>query len=151
MDDGNVGRICPQGVPAWLQIGAPFLAAYTKGQPFNFTAANDTAAQKTGTMTPPPQDPRTTEDCLFLDVIVPKLTFDSAVVKNTSQSPVLVWIYGGGYCSGDKTAYGNGAGLIKASLTADSLGAIVVLLNYRVRHSRLYPSQNGQRALDDRQ
>ena len=153
MDDGNVGRICPQGVPAWLQIGAPFLAAYAKGQPFNFTAANQTAAENTHTMTPtpPPQDPRTTEDCLFLDVIVPKLTFDSTNVKNTSQSPVLVWIYGGGYCSGDKTSFGNGAGLIKASLNGDSLGAVVVLLNYRVRNYRLYPSQNEQRTLNDLQ
>jgi len=131
VDDGSVGRICPQGVPEWLQIGGPFLAAYVKGQPFNFTAANETEAKKNRTTPAPPQDPRTTEDCLFLDVIVPKQTFDSTSVNKTS--PVLVWIYGGGYCSGDKTSFGNGAGLIKAGQASNSSGVIVVLLNYRVR------------------
>jgi acetyl esterase/lipase len=40
-------------------------------------------------------DPRTTEDCLFLDVIAPETIFN----QNTS-APVLVWIYGGGYVNG---------------------------------------------------
>jgi len=142
VDNGNVGRICPQGVPEWLQIGGPFLAAYVRGQPFNFTAANETTADETSTAAAPPQDPRTTEDCLFLDVIVPKPTFDSAGVNDTSHSPVLVWIYGGGYCSGDKTSYGNGAGLVKAGQASNSSGVIVVLLNYRVRNHSLLSIHN---------
>ena len=129
-----MGRICPQGTPEWLQVGSQFLAAYVKGQPFDFTAANTTAAATASSAAEkPPIDPRTTEDCLFLDVIIPKQIFDSARANNTSGSPVLVWIYGGGYSNGDKSSFGNGAGLVKASQTSNSTGAIVVLLNYRVR------------------
>ena len=110
--------------------GIPFLHAYTQSQPFNFTAADATAS--TNVSGPPQLDPRETEDCLFLDVLVPKQIFDSPRATNTDPSPVLVWIYGGGYSNGDKTSYGNGAGLIHASQRSNSPGIIVVLLNYRV-------------------
>lgn len=130
VDNGGIGRICPTALPAWLDIGVPFLGAYIDGRPFNFTAANETFAVKK-TTTVAPQDPRITEDCLFLDVMVPRKTFDSAKVNNSTGSPILVWIYGGGYCSGDKTSIGDPAGLIEASRMSGS-EIIVVLLNYRV-------------------
>lgn len=47
-------------------------------------------------------------------------------------APVLVWIYGGGYTSGDKTAAGNPAGLISQSLENDNEGVIFVAMNYRL-------------------
>lgn len=58
-------------------------------------------------------DPRTTEDCLFLDVLVPKKVFDKA--RNEKKVPVLVWIYGGGYTYGDKSA-DSASGLIRRSM-----------------------------------
>lgn len=100
--------------------------------PFDFSAANETAVDETSVAPAPSQDPRTTEDCLFLDVIVPKSTLDSARILDSSQCLVFVWIHGGEYCSGDKTSYGNGAGLVKVAQTINSSGVIVVLLNYRV-------------------
>ena len=117
-------------------MGSQFLDAYIKNEPFNFTAVNATFYANLDTAEPPTQDPRTTEDCLFLDVIVPKKIFDSTnrQTNATRGSPVLVWIYGGGFSNGDKTSYGNPAGLIKASNLTDSDGVIVVLLNYRVSH-----------------
>jgi carboxylesterase type B len=42
----------------------------------------------------PPLDPRTTEDCLFLDVVVPKSTFDQAsngTGEKGKGAPVLAW------------------------------------------------------------
>ena len=39
------------------------------------------------------------EDCLFLDVIVPKAIFDRR--SGPSGAPVLVWIYGGGTYNAD--------------------------------------------------
>ena len=81
----------------------------------------------------PPQDPRTTEDCLFLDIVVPKSNFQKATntSNNTCGAPVLVWIYGGGYTAGEKSAY-NAAGLINASQVNDTDGIIFVSLNYRL-------------------
>lgn len=55
------------------------------------TAAEDALAI-TGLASP---DPRTTVDCLSLDVIAPESIFN----QNTS-APVLVWIFGGEYVNG---------------------------------------------------
>lgn len=41
-----------------------------------------------------------TEDCLFLDIYVPK-----TVQASTSPVPVVVWFYGGAYVFGSKTQY----------------------------------------------
>lgn len=78
-------------------------------------------------------DPRTTEDCLFLDLVVPKRIFARAsnATNSTGGAPILVWINGGGYTAGDKSAY-SAAGLIKASQTNNSDGVIFVSLNYRL-------------------
>ncbi|OMP82096.1 Lipase 5 [Diplodia seriata] len=62
-----------------------------------------------------------TEDCLFLDVIVPKKIFESAGSAA-----------GGGYTSGSKISYGNPAGLIARSQTGSSDGVVFVALNYRL-------------------
>lgn len=114
-----------------------FLDAYSKNEPFNFTDVNATFYVGLNTTKPPVQDPRTTEDCLFLDVIVPKKVFDSSThhqINAMGGSPVLVWIYGGGFSYGDKPSFGNPAGLIKASNLTDPDGVIVVLFNYRGHH-----------------
>lgn len=133
-----MGRICPGVQPTWLGVGGQFLDAYIKGESFNFTNVNATFYNGLDTAKPPLQirDARTTEDCLFLDVIVPKKTFDSSQLASnaTGGSPVLVWIYGGGFSYSDKTSYGNPAGLVKASGLINHGGVIVVALNYRVSH-----------------
>ena len=81
----------------------------------------------------PPQDPRTTEDCLFLDVVVPEKIFKGATEKVNDKhgAPVLVWIYGGGYTFGEKSAY-SAAGLIHAAEVNNTEGIIFVSLNYRL-------------------
>ncbi|GME44628.1 putative carboxylesterase family protein [Neofusicoccum parvum] len=72
------------------------------------------------------RDPRESEDCLFLDVIVPQKIFDNASQGNGSGAPVLVWIYGGGYTAGSKNY--DPSGLIQRS----SDGVIWVAMNYRL-------------------
>lgn len=134
IDQGLVGRVCPQANPAWQLIAAQFVPAYLTGKPFNVSAAEATIAEAAGSS--PPIDPRTTEDCLFLDVVVPEQIFNNARNSSTSKkgAPVLVWIYGGGYTVGEKTGNGvyNPAGLIKASQIGGSEGLIYVALNYRL-------------------
>ena len=135
-----MGRICPQALPAWLAISAQFVPAYLAGKPFDLAAAE--ASLMNATAQAPPVDPRTTEDCLFLDVYSPKKVFDRAASNDRQKggAPVLVWIYGGGYTVGDKLQSGfyNPAGLIKASQVDGSDGIIFVAMNYRVCSSMNY-------------
>lgn len=105
---GLPGRICPQAAPAWGAIAAQFIPEYLAGQTvFNSSSFNTSSGP------PPPLDPRTTEDCLFLDVLAPKAIFDNA--GKGAGAPVLVWIYGGGYTEGSKSGSGNPAGLLLRS------------------------------------
>lgn len=152
IDQGLVGRVCPQANPAWELIAAQFDPAYLTGKPFNASAAQ--AAIAAAADSPPSIDPRTTEDCLFLDVIVPEQIFNkgsnSSSGKNAAAgAPVLVWIYGGGYTAGEKTGNGvyNPAGLIKASQINRSEGVVYVALNYRVRLSAHWNERNELRAV----
>lgn len=131
MNDGSIGVVCPQASPAWELIAAGFVPDYLTGQPFNLSAAEAGLTSMTGSL--PTQDPRTTEDCLFLDVVVPQPIFQQAsnTTNDTSGAPVLVWIYGGGYTAGEKSAY-SAAGLIEASHASSTEGIIFVSLNYRL-------------------
>lgn len=90
-------------------------------------------------------DPRTTEDCLFLDVVVPQKIFDRAkqhtdhgqhksFVPKHKLAPVLVWIYGGGYVGGEKSS-NDPTGLIERSQVVGD-GVVYVALNYRVSEYR---------------
>ena len=131
VNDGSVGVICPQANPAWELIAAGFAPDYLEGIPYNSSAAGAGSSSTSGSL--PKQDPRTTEDCLFLDVVVPQTVFQGASnsTNKASGAPVLVWIYGGGYTAGEKSAY-SAAGLIKASQASSTEGVIFVSLNYRL-------------------
>ena len=69
-------------------------------------------------------DPRTSEDCLFLDVLLPKQIWET---RKASRAPVLVWLPGGGFDLGWKDASGRGYGLVTRSQ-----GVILVSINYRL-------------------
>lgn len=133
MNQGKIGRICPQANPAWGLIAEQFVEDYLTGQPFNLSAASTAVASASGSL--PPQDPRTSEDCLFLDVIAPKTIFDQCQSTRKAAAPVLVWIHGGAYTAGEKTGGGlyNPIGLLKISQAAGSQGFVFVAINYRVQ------------------
>lgn len=86
-----------------------------------------------------------TEDCLFLDVMVPTSIYSArkgkggkrvSTIKRTSaylsQAPVLVWIHGGGYAVGGKSENGNPAGLLARSQENGGKGVVYVSINYRL-------------------
>jgi hypothetical protein len=80
----------------WGPIAFDFVEAYVSGRPFNFSATS--AAIQPGNPVTEANDGRTTEDCLFLDVIVPRTIIDAAQKSETKQgqsegAAVLVWIY----------------------------------------------------------
>ena len=69
----------------------------------------------------------TSEDCLFLNVWRPSNA-------NTSKNPVMVWIHGGGFRSGNSARY-SADKLVERSTNVDQAGrkpVIVVTLNYRL-------------------
>ena len=132
MNKGDVERICPQASPAWTLTAAKFVPGYLSRK-FNLTAA-DLALSESAGGPPPPPDPRTSEDCLLLDVVVPSTVFNKAKAAGKADVPVLVWIHGGGYTTGSKNENGiyNPIGLFNASQSAGSDGFVFVAINYRV-------------------
>lgn len=75
------------------------------------------------------------EDCLFLDVVVPKKVFDRRKSACYEGAPVFVWLHGGAFIFGHKSDPndgGNPAGLIHESQYDGSDGIIFVAPNYRV-------------------
>lgn len=117
-----------------MLVAEQFIPKYVTGQPFNASAAEAALAKAAGSGLR--QDARTSEDCLYLDVVVPVGIFTKATksARPASGAPVLVWIYGGGYTAGEKTGFGqyNPSGLIKASQASGSEGIVFVSINYRL-------------------
>jgi hypothetical protein len=136
INNGSLGVICPQVNPIWGDIALEVVPAYLAGLPYNLTSI--IAGLGNASTTIPPQDPRTTEDCLFLDIYTPQKVLEQAG-NGTGPAPVLVWIYGGGYAVGDKNYYGefDPAGLIRASQVTGDDGIVFVAFNYRVQAPRL--------------
>lgn len=134
VQDGSVGRVCPQATPIWeLDIEPAFLLSLVTGTKFNQSTNISSYPY-----VPAKLDPRTTEDCLFLDVVAPKKIFDRAqdksYVPKQKLAPVLVWIYGGGYVGGEKSVY-DPSGLIQRSMVVGE-GIVYVAMNYRVSCDR---------------
>lgn len=78
-----------------------------------------------------PHDPpnNQTEDCLFLDIYVPKWVFEEDAAD--TRLPVTVWIYGGGYAFGSKDQ-GGPLYTGKSGLQASGYNNIFIAGNYRV-------------------
>ena len=114
---GQTDVICPQAEPEWLDIDTEALEGIplTGGPVPNYTV--------------PAVDPRTSEDCLFLDIIVPTDTYAN---RNKAKAAVLVYIHGGGFFKGWKTDFGNGLGLVTTSQANGGEGIIFVAINYRL-------------------
>lgn len=113
---GQNDRICIQASPGWVQQRV-------------LTENNLTIADlgKPG--------PKESEDCLFLDVLVPANIWEKEAKKKTrgkadSGAPVLVWIYGGGYTAGSKNVQPET--LISHAEENGGEGVIFVAMNYRV-------------------
>ncbi|KAI9055325.1 hypothetical protein LZ554_000285 [Drepanopeziza brunnea f. sp. 'monogermtubi'] len=148
---GGENVMCPQAGPAWAADALKFVTAYLTGQNLsnytNPTMIQTPAIMNLSSVIMP--DSQTSEDCLFLDVIVPEKVFNVTKTNTTSGyhevscqpgqnctvyagAPVLVWIYGGGYTGGSKTSEGNPASLISRSVENDGEGVVYVAMNYRL-------------------
>jgi len=123
------------GVNQWLGIpyaSPPILAlrwaAPTPPSPFagtyqatNFSSSCPQGVSQFGR-------PSTNEDCLYLNVYAPSsaaLQTSATPVATPSNLPVMVWIHGGAFVTGEGADY-DGAPLVKSG------GVIVVTINYRL-------------------
>ncbi|KAJ4395822.1 hypothetical protein N0V93_000036 [Gnomoniopsis smithogilvyi] len=81
---------------------------------------------------PPPPDPRESEDCLLLDVMVPQKVFNASAGGTGPLAPVMVWIHGGGFALGAKSSVGNPSQLLQKSVEGGLNGMVYVQINYRL-------------------
>ncbi|KAL4928350.1 Alpha/Beta hydrolase protein [Aspergillus undulatus] len=122
----NSGPItCPQATPSWQIRTSPGVNEYLgSGIIPNISYAGLSSLVKSGQ-----------EDCLFLDVVVPKDVFDG-IDSGGVKVPVLVWIHGGGFTAGSKTSFGSPEGLLsrgaRSSSNANANAFLYVALNYRL-------------------
>lgn len=107
--------MCPQAQPKWIDFSGGSVGNLT--QVPLLTAAELPAAA-----------PGSSEDCLFLDIIVPETIFND---RHTKKAPVVVFVHGGGYVESYKTASGSGIGLIQAA-AEDGNDLVYVTINYRL-------------------
>ena len=114
----------------WLVIAGKFIESYLMGQTAAFYAQYPFQASFSAPIVSSPNSSET-EDCLFLNVKVLRLTMERKNLINKKTS-VLVWLYGGGYTGGYKTQYSTDS-LLTQSRADKSEGVILVQPNYRVR------------------
>ncbi|KAH9204956.1 acetylcholinesterase [Leptodontidium sp. 2 PMI_412] len=127
IQDGSVTRICPQATPSWLVEAGVWAFPYiVSGTIPNITYSLTTPNNDSLPIT---RDPRENEDCLFLDVMVPKKVFENA--GPGAKAPVMVYIYGGGYTAGTKSEI-DPVGLMARSRDHSPNGVIYVGMNYRL-------------------
>lgn len=89
VENGSVTRTCPQATPIWGYVAVLFEAYIEAGDPtaFNYTAAEEEVVDYLASLPSSQPDASEMEDCLFLDVYVPKDVFDNTQEK----APVIVW------------------------------------------------------------
>ena len=134
MQDGRTGHICHQSTPGWFE-GAIATLGEDLLKYFPSAVSGETES----------------EDCLFLDVVVPVKLFESArqgqndgpialkarvnMVQESGEAnrqgaPVLFNIHGGGFFLGDKRTNYDPQGLLRAAGNE----IIYVSVNYRVSY-----------------
>ncbi|KAI8284668.1 Carboxylesterase [Colletotrichum sp. SAR11_57] len=134
VETGASGRVCPQSSPAWLSEAIALVTNVTQGLAFNSSAFREQQSANASTTPVRQPDPRTNEDCLVLDVVVPKSAFEQHRSTNISGSgvPVLVWVHGGGYTTGSKDQFGGPDGLLAQATAFEPDGLVFVAINYRL-------------------
>ncbi|KAG6355082.1 hypothetical protein INS49_004163 [Diaporthe citri] len=139
-------------MPKWFSINSAFAQYFTKNivDQFDYSAveAGIDAQHVNGTGQTASEQQEITDDCLFLDVIVPHAVLNKS--NTSSLAPVMIWIHGGAYVTGNKidSSAGDPSGLISASQKNGSEGFIYVSMNYRLgglgfMSGELFESQGG--------
>lgn len=86
VQNGSTSRVYPQGLPRWFSINSIFSYYFRNNivDQFNYSSVEaDITSQPDG------EEPGMTDDCLFLDAIVPEAVLSKA--NTSSLAPVMVW------------------------------------------------------------
>jgi carboxylesterase type B len=93
VNDGQDGRVCPQGYVLWAKERGLFEKAYL-ANPNNISSFTSVPPPGVDPKATPPRqdDARANEDCLFMDVFALTEVYEkaNACEKNTTGAPVLV-------------------------------------------------------------
>ena len=140
VQQGEVDRICFQSQASFqVTTLGPWIEAYLSNNTESFykkfpnlPAPPPIPANLTEFF--PPLLPAETEDCLFLDVHVPREIFDHRENRTRKKkgSPVFLWVHGGGLTLGHKRADSDFKSLLARSRENSKEPMIVVSINYRV-------------------
>lgn len=84
VQNGSVGANCPSAFPSWLGTATTYIPQYLNGSTNFSTSGINTTIPATANISP-----SESEDCLFLDVVVPEDIFEQA--GKGYGAPVLVW------------------------------------------------------------
>lgn len=130
-DDVNKGELdhkCPQAQVGWVPFAKEFLESFQGVLDYKWR--KEIKPEDYGEM-PPPID-GVHEDCLTLDVIVPKSVWENRNKVDSDPVAVIINIYGGGFIFGWKDQYSKPEGLLKAA-DGDEYGKVIyVAMNYRM-------------------
>ncbi|KAL8887208.1 MAG: hypothetical protein Q9215_005194 [Flavoplaca cf. flavocitrina] len=147
---GLVENVCPQAQVGWAPKAMEFLRDFPNAPALAKWTDPITAADYGPTQYPPknartnPADP-VSEDCLTLDVVVPKSVWDSRK-SNGMKAAVVAWVHGGGFVYGWKDQYGSPEGLFDAATNETEQNIIYVAMNYRLG---AFGWLGGEKYLDD--
>lgn len=125
-NNGSRRAICPQYQVGWVPAAKDFvhdmlLSPVLPSKWKNPISPGDYGAK-------PELDPASSEDCLLLDVLVPKTSWDTRNQRKLWPTAVIVWIHGGGFIFGSKDQFGSPEVLLDAAET----DVIHVSINYRL-------------------
>lgn len=90
---GNETRICPQAQEVWGLASHGFGIAYLSGNisKYNYTLEREKSFKYKASQLETVLSDTISEDCLFLDVHVPKKIFDRRSSEDDKGAPVFVW------------------------------------------------------------
>ncbi|RKL50890.1 hypothetical protein BFJ72_g343 [Fusarium proliferatum] len=128
-------RICPQGQPQWQAKTQMAIGKYSNPT-VPYTLEGWVEAIKNGMVPPVNINANATEDCLLLDVHVPKKVLKAKGKEDKEGVPVLVFIHGGGGVFGSKDGSGptlfEPSGILAQAQSVFNQDFVFVTLNYRL-------------------
>ncbi|KAG7008972.1 hypothetical protein G7Y79_00004g015560 [Physcia stellaris] len=105
-------NVCPQVQAGWAPKAMDFLTDFENPS----ALANWTDPVTPADYGPVQYPPKPVgEDCLTLDVLVPKTVWDKKNEREICKPAVIVWVHGGGFGSGWKDQHGSPEGLFDAA------------------------------------
>uniref|UniRef100_A0A0B7KKN8 Carboxylic ester hydrolase n=1 Tax=Bionectria ochroleuca TaxID=29856 RepID=A0A0B7KKN8_BIOOC len=132
---GAQTAICPQGQPVWQAKTMAAIGKYSNPAN-NFTLEGWVETIEGGMVPPGNINQNATEDCLLLDVHVPRKVLKAARGQDKEGVPVLVFIHGGGGVFGSKDGSGptrfEPSGILAHAQSTFDQDFVFVTLNYRL-------------------